>query len=320
MNCDGLWKINRLKCAYDNLFVNTQEINPIQTGCINTPMRNSYFCQEHMIVEPSLNFYINDKLTPIRLSSIKQSKELILYKKFVNIHDVFCENESNKSNILYLVETEEKNFYWLKKDQIASSLLDKFMEKLSGRSNLDVFNEISCNTNKDFKTPYDCKTRTKGLLISSYNCGIVNGYRELFGSESISQVVLFYLDLIDKSSSELPGIFCYDDACHLKKFLINRKIETLSERGKQLSNKTHLIDKFHIYNHKDPYCLKNCNPYDYKEMDKLNSVVCEEINFWAGKFKYILKHMNYYRFHFYLYIIFNLYNKEKLKNQKNLDN
>jgi len=105
--------------------------------------------------------------------------------------------------------------------------------------------------------------------------------------------------------------FIYDDACHIKKFLNKRKFKT--ERGIALSLKKHFLDKLHFSNHIDKWCLENCNPYNERALDKVNTVVCEQFNFWLGGFKYMVKHMNYHRFHFFLFIMFNFYNFIKQK-------
>ncbi len=39
-------------------------------------------------------------------------------------------------------------------------------------------------------------------------------------------------------------------------------------------------------------CLQNCNPTNNPDLDGVNTVVCEQVNFWLGQFKYIMKHMN----------------------------
>ena len=36
----------------------------------------------------------------------------------------------------------------------------------------------------------------------------------------------------------------------------------------------------------------------------VNTVVCEQFNFGLGGFKYMVKHINYHRFHFFLFIMF----------------
>ena len=125
--------------------------------------------------------------------------------------------------------------------------------------------------------------------------------------------MLFFLDLIEHSVVELPKYFVYDDACHLKRYLTNRKLNTKSSRGKFLFNKIHIIDKFHMHNHSDPWCIKHCNPHDIDDLLNTNSTVCEEVNFWLAGFKNIVKNLNFVRFHFFMYIILNNYNIQHLK-------
>ena len=57
--------------------------------------------------------------------------------------------------------------------------------------------------------------RTKGVILAVYNCGIICSYKVLFGSESLTQVARFYLDIMDRS----PKYLINDDACHLKPFM-----------------------------------------------------------------------------------------------------
>jgi hypothetical protein len=113
---------------------------------------------------------------------------------------------SHFTGILYLVETSEarKPLCWVRKEIIDKAMLKEFSENQLRNTEKEAFEDISCKTNKHFGIPFENKKRTRGLLISAYNCGIVNGYREIFGSESVRQVVLFYLDLI-KRVENLPG-------------------------------------------------------------------------------------------------------------------
>ena len=46
----------------------------------------------------------------------------------------------------------------------------------------------------------------------------------------------------------------------------------------------HLIEKLHISNHKDPWYLVNCDPYKERELDGINTVACEQFNFWGDEF------------------------------------
>ena len=78
----------------------------------------------------------------------------------------------------------------------------------------------------------------------------------------------------------------------------------------------HFIDKLHISNHTDPWCLANFDPYKERELDGISTVACEQFNFWGDGFKHMVKHMNYPRFHFFLFVMFDFINKSlKSKNQ-----
>jgi len=116
-----------------------------------------------------------------------------------------------------------------------------------------------------------------------------------------------------------PEIFLYDDACHLRKYIEKRDFKNKTIRACELQKKKHFIDKFHIHNHVDPWCLDNCNPCQVEELKGINTVVCEQINYWLGEFKHMLKHMNFERYLFFLFIILNNYNIEKLKHLKKID-
>jgi hypothetical protein len=216
LNVDGNWKLNRLKCMNEDAYLECEELKPIKIGCVKTPNRGSYYCSNHQINEPILHFNVDSIKTKFALSSIKAT-HIQKDFKIKKIHDVYCvkknehdgkdddENENNV-DVLYLVDTSEsrKPLCWVTRDCLDKKMLEIFCENQLKDTEKDAFDEITCKTNKHFGIPFENKKRTRGLLISSYNCGIVNGYRELFGSESVRQVVLFYLDLIQKVGN-LPG-------------------------------------------------------------------------------------------------------------------
>ena len=80
------------------------------------------------------------------------------------------------------------------------------------------------------------------------------------------------------------------------------------------------VDKLHIQGHKENWCLKNCHPKLFPELNDVNTVICEQINYWLGSYKYMMKHMNVNRFNFFLYIILNEYNKLKINGKFNVLN
>jgi hypothetical protein len=186
------------------------------------------------------------------------------------------------------------------------NLIDEFLE-----TNIKIKNKNqSCTVEKDFKNSCVNKCRTTGVLLSVLNCGFINGYREILTAESLTQVTIFLLDLIEYAE-KLPIYFIYDNACHLKPFIENNNMKK-TERGKTLLRKTFVIDRLHLKNHVSPQCKLNYNPDLYDDLEETNTVACEQANYWAGGYKHIMKHMNDTRFNVFLYIICNLYNERKL--------
>ena len=68
---DGLWKLNRSKCCHDNTCLET-DVGDIPTGCIYTPNKNSYFCEQHK--NEQLTFNVDGHQMPVKPSEIKLSK------------------------------------------------------------------------------------------------------------------------------------------------------------------------------------------------------------------------------------------------------
>lgn len=117
---------------------------------------------------------------------------------------------------------------------------------------------------------------------------------------------------------KIPEYIVYDDGCHLKAFC--EAISGKSQRSRHFTDKKFVVDKLHISNHTDHNCRTTCHPNLFPELNNINTVICEQINFWLGKFKYITKHMNLNRFHFFIYLILDFYNKIKLEGIFNLTN
>jgi len=85
-----------------------------------------------------------------------------------------------------------------------------------------------------------------------------------------------------------------------------------TDRLLNFSKKTFAVDKMHIKGHTEQWCLENCNPNNFKELNEVNTMVCEQINFTLGRYKYIMKHMSSGVYNFYLYIFLNELNKIKI--------
>ena len=61
---DGNWKVNRLKCTFDNIWKRTKEFGEYMIGCKNTPEKFGYFCEEHKDYE--LEFVVDQKIVRVK--------------------------------------------------------------------------------------------------------------------------------------------------------------------------------------------------------------------------------------------------------------
>ena len=65
-----------------------------------------------------------------------------------------------------------------------------------------------------------------------------------------------------------------------------KNVASDSERAIRLKAMKYVIDRQHIKNHQ-----KECHDaYDadlYEELNKINTIVCEQTNFWLGGYKHI---------------------------------
>ena len=59
-------------------------------------------------------------------------------------------------------------------------------------------------------------------------------------------------------------------------------------------------------------CKNTVHPTLFPKLDESNTVVCEQTNFTFGRHNHPIKHMNKDRFHFFLYILFDMLNEVKI--------
>lgn len=278
----------------------------IGIGCPKTPLRKSYFCEEHYSVDPKLSFKFNQSIFQCNLSQIQPKKgnfstnNLTIYDSFINSKDV----------ILFLVGFQDSNPFWVTENQLQKNLIEKF---LMTENDLN----LTCRTLKIHSFPCEKKSRTIGEFLAVFNCGIICGFREIFGAESLVQATSFILDLFSDLECD-PLYLTYDDGCHLKKFIDHSElIVKKTNRIIELKKKIIVIDRFHYKGHKkeNEYCRRICNPANYSELTGINTSVVEQINFWFSGFKFITKHMNQERFKFFIFLICDEFNEANLKFQ-----
>ena len=69
-------------------------------------------------------------------------------------------------------------------------ILDAYMQKVKSHKAVSA-----CYTHKINTTICDVKIKTRGILLIVSNCGVIVSYREMYGSQSITQVANLYLYL-----------------------------------------------------------------------------------------------------------------------------
>ncbi len=107
---------------------------------------------------------------------------------------------------LYYCETTSNEQKWFLAQDVPESIRDEYMNKVRS-----PVNECVCNTHKINTTSCDVKVKTREILSILSNCGVIVGYREIYGSESITQVANLYLNIADLFQSKIlqPLAFKY---------------------------------------------------------------------------------------------------------------
>lgn len=129
-----------------------------------------------------------------------------------------------------------------------------------------------------------------GILAGMWPCGILVMLCELFTSESKSQVYAALHELLSNHSKisstlskyiyncqmlhikkcciiYLTEYICYDDGCHLRKYARNPVRSQLTPITIKLANLEIVIDKMHMAGHIDKWCLQNCNPRSFADLN-----------------------------------------------------
>ena len=83
---DGNWKISRPKCCNDNGIYRSPEFGDVRLGCIYTPARGSYNCQQH--VDCKLIFDINGRTKEFLPMMIKTTR----LSTFDSLNLIFIKN------------------------------------------------------------------------------------------------------------------------------------------------------------------------------------------------------------------------------------
>lgn len=158
-------------------------------------------------------------------------------------------------------------------------------------------------------------SRTWGVLVFNRSCVQVVDFTELFGSESMSQVVFALLKLFHACPGLLEQLKCiaYDDACHLLKFLeLRRDVPQYDEivRRNETGKLVIFVDVAHFdvaHQESDVFCRQRTNPHlkhiEAARKDQ-NSEASEQSNAWLSRCKLMVRQMSPSRYRAFLLILF----------------
>ena len=64
---------------------------------------------------------------------------------------------------------------------------------------------------------------------------------------------------------------CYDDGCHLRKYARNGCRKDVTPTVKCLAKIEIVVDKMHFSGHTDKWCMENCNPNNFRDLDNVRT-------------------------------------------------
>ena len=155
---------------------------------------------------------------------------------------------------------------------------------------------IGCNTSKDKLVR---RQKIAGMNIVCFPCGTILSVDELYGSESLSQVLLPLYSLFkDEGLRNDVTVLLHDNACKFAAFIKNRS--QLNPIMQHLSTLDMRVDRHHFRNHVGKKCRLNHNPDKCTELNNVNTSIMEQVNNWFGRYRHSARYMNQARFTFYL--------------------
>lgn len=110
---DGNHKINRLTCCFDEVFINNHETSPLQTGCTNSPLMGSYFCNQH--TDKFLNLKFFEKKLRFTSNQIRSDKKGKINTNGLILHDSIEKDDK----IFLLVSYEDRIPFFVTNGQVA---------------------------------------------------------------------------------------------------------------------------------------------------------------------------------------------------------
>ena len=156
------------------------------------------------------------------------------------------------------------------------------------------------------------RNRVSAICIGVDAVGVVQSVYESFRSESLSQLWLHRLYLVNRypSLDHAKTITGYDDGCHWWAYVTNTLRAQVSKAAKILAQQDVIIDNCHLRGHKDPRCKEKFNPKKHPIAKHLNTQGAEQTFSWFHLFKHICRNMN--RERYWVFILGVLHERNKI--------
>ena len=162
-----------------------------------------------------------------------------------------------------------------------------------------------CNTSKEKLVR---RQKIAGVNIISFPCGTILSVDELYGSESLSQVLLPLYSLFKNESLRKDvKVLIHDNACRFSAFVKKRAKD--NDIMSHLSSLDMRVDRHHYKNHVGEKCKQNHNPDECSLLEGVNTSCMEQVNSWFGRYRHSARYMNQARFSFYLLLACHLNNR-----------
>ena len=91
-----------------------------------------------------------------------------------------------------MCETGPNDKKWFAANDVPCDIKGAYISKVRPSEYLN-----QCNIIKISITSCEVKVKTRGILLMIASCGVIVGYREICGSESITQEANMYLDMVE---------------------------------------------------------------------------------------------------------------------------
>lgn len=100
----------------------------------------------------------------------------------LQIHDAHIDQNDN---LLLLVDYKndlDASFFWISSKQMSSARIESYSRNLEAFLHLKSTDNLACNSTKIVTLPCDKKTRTVGIFLACFNCGLIASYKVIIYS------------------------------------------------------------------------------------------------------------------------------------------